>query len=149
MTTPLALTVPDLLDSAAEILTRRGLHRGGYRPDRAYEPNTGALWDTCPVDVMAAISIAADENRASGPSMNTLPALVALAEHLGFNLAPFDADWESLAGAVVGMLGDWNDRVVQSVEVAAAAVRGAASGERRRDAGLPPADTAPAQGGAA
>jgi hypothetical protein len=127
VTTATKLTVPALLDGAVDVIGTRGFHQDSYRPRAAYDDPR--LLGTCPLCVLAAISVAAGEDPAGGPSPVTLPAMVALAEHLEIDLSPYDT-YHALRDAVVELVGAWNDAPERGRDDVIAALRGAAEAER-------------------
>ncbi|GAA2092469.1 DUF6197 family protein [Actinomadura alba] len=114
----------DLLDKAADVLTERGWHRGGWLPlGRDVDVNT------CNVCVLAAINVAAGASPwrdFEEENTDTFDAAIALAEHLGHE--PME-DHEDIA-EVIG--NQWNDDQTRTAEDVITALREAAAAERGR-----------------
>lgn len=89
---------------AGEIITERGLYKGDYAPD-----GTALDLATCPIDILAALNIAAGGGPDGELARDALNAACALADRLG--LDPH--------ASLIDSLGGWNDRADQTADAVA------------------------------
>jgi len=97
-----------ILSRAADLIETRDLHKGDYIPRAA-----AIDLDTCPLDVVAAISVATGRGPGDELTHAALAAACALSDHLAL-----DPDASLIDG-----LGAWSDRAEQTARTVAATCR--------------------------
>lgn len=105
-----------VLDEAANVIRRNGLHKGSFCDDGPTRNGNDPLkWACC---TYGAINVASSGGHPRVTSDRGERAYYAVAKHLG------------LSDAVGNTLGDWNDVPERTVEEVLAALEGAARAER-------------------